>query len=133
MNLILLILCIISITSCNDQKRIIFKIDSLKAQEISIFYDKKGYPELQTDSVGNFIVVIDTNKKIFTSTTFSKIKNYRNIFCFKDMNQKCYYEDYELESDGFTINVYSTFISDTTSKENYLTSYDRILIEKIRR
>ena len=119
-------------TNCNNQKKMIFKITTLKEQEIKIFYDVKEYPELKEDPLGNIIVLLDTAKVFYTSTQFYKIKNHRNIFCFKDRNEKCYNEDSELEVDGFVINVYSNFSQDIKNKDGYKNPYDQILIKKIK-
>ena len=108
----------------------IFKISYLKPQELRIYYNKQGYPKLPQDSVGNFIVMFDTSSTVYTSTNFIEIKNHKNIFCFKDYDDKCFNEDEEIERLGFTINTYSHFSSDTTNREKYLNSYDQILIEK---
>lgn len=126
-----LVIGLFTLVSCN-QKKLMFMMDSLKEQEIKVFYGVKGYPELQEDSLGNIVVLLDTAKVFYTSTQYFKIKNYRNIFCFKDKKGKCYTEDSELEADGYMINVYSNFASDTTNKKPYLNSYDKILIEKVK-
>ena len=129
MQIIFFIFYCIGCFSCS-QKEMIFKISYLKPQELRIYYNKQGYPKLPQDSVGNFIVMFDTSSTVYTSTNFIEIKNHKNIFCFKDYDDKCFNEDEEIERLGFTINTYSHFSSDTTNREKYLNSYDQILIEK---
>lgn len=119
--------------SCQQQPKIIYKINSLKEQELRVYYDVKNYPLLPKDSFGNYVVKFDTASILYTSTKFNEIKNHRNVFCFENKIIKCYNEDYELEADGFVINVYSNFPSDTTKKSDYINSYDNIFIEKLKR
>lgn len=109
-----------------------FKIDDLKEKEIKIYYGVKSYPKLIEDAMGNYVVLLDTTTVFYTSTPFNKIKNHRNIFCFKNKKDRCYYEDSELETDGFVINVYSNFTSDSTNKTPYKVHYEKILIERIK-
>ncbi|MDX1955023.1 MAG: hypothetical protein SFU20_05780 [Chitinophagaceae bacterium] len=118
--------------SCS-QKEMIFKISNLEPQELRVYYNWEGFPKLPQDSMGNYVVVFDTSKIIFTSTSFTEIKNHTNTFCFKDYNYKCFKEDMEIEQLGFTINTYSHFSSDTTKREKYKNPYDQILIEKVNR
>lgn len=117
--------------SCT-QKELVFKIGSLKPQELRIYYNKEGYPRLPEDSAGRFIVRFDTVNIIYTSTTFTEIKNHRNVFCFEDQNNKCLKEDWEIETLGFNINTYSHFSSDGKNIDKYEKIYDQILIEKIK-
>jgi len=131
MHIVLFIFCIINCYSCS-QKKIIFKIEELKEQELRIYYNKQGYPPLPQDSVGNFLVTFDTTKTIYTSTNFIEIKEHMNVFCFKGYNNKCFSEDHEIADLGFTIHTYSHFSSDTTNSEKYLNPYDQILIERIK-
>lgn len=131
MHTLIFLIGLINFTQCNDQKQIIFKINSLKPQEIRIFFDKKEYGKLSRDSQGNFIAVIDSSNILYTSTSLGKIKNCRSVYCFQDKNGKCYYEDIELEKEGFIINSYSNFTSDTTGKRDYINANISILIEKI--
>jgi hypothetical protein len=110
----------------------IFKIDTLRPQELRICYNMESYPKLPRDSAGNFIVIFDTANTIYTSTGFAEVKNHRNIFCFKDQNDKCFTEDSEIETLGYVINNYSHFSSDGTNTEKYKSPYDQILIEKVK-
>lgn len=131
MQMLFLIFYCLGCFSCS-QKEMIFKIDSLKPQELRIYYSKEGYPKLPQDSSGNFVVIFDTASTIFTSTDFAEIKSHRNIFCFKDQNDKCFREDWEIEAFGFAINTYSHFSSDGSNTEKYENPYDQILIEKVK-
>lgn len=127
-----LIITLFCLLSCRQQPKMVFQINSLKEKEIKVYYDVKGYPALSKDSLGNYVVFLDTATILYTSTRFDLIKNHQNIFCFKNINEKCYKEDSELEADGFIINVYSYFTFDTTNKKLYINPYDKILIERIK-
>lgn len=99
---------------------------------IKIYYQIKGYPPLQQDCKGNFVIFFDTSYVIYTSTTFENVKETRGVYCFKDINNKCFYEDYEIANAGFEINVSDNFISDTTNQKQYRNPYTYILIENKR-
>ncbi len=122
---------ILSLMSCN-QKKMFIQLDSLKEKEIRIYYDVSGYPALPQDSFGNYLVYFDTATILYTSTRFGMTVNHQTVYCFSNKNKKCYYEDHELESDGFVINLSSCFTSDTSKRRPYANSYDRILIERIK-
>lgn len=121
----------IYLNSCS-QKQVFFKIENLEEQEIKVYFNEDGYPQLNQDANGNYVIMCDTGHIIYTSTDFDKLKNTRNVYCFKNYNNKCFYEDYELEKAGFNINLYSNFTSDASNNKIYIHPFDKILIEKIK-
>ena len=106
-------------------------MQKLEVKELRIYYDKSDYPKLKTDKDGNFYANFDTSNTLYTSTEFKEIKNARNVFCLSPQD-RCFFEDYELEKQGFIISVYSHFESDTTGKEPYINPYDSYLIERVK-
>jgi len=123
---------LLALFSCS-QKKLIFNIDNLKEQDIKIYCNQKGFPELQKDSFDNFLVFVDSTNIQYTSTDFSKIKDCRDVYCFRNYGNKCFYEEYEIQKLGYNVNSYSSFtVTDNTAKNKYSNSYFGILFEKIK-
>lgn len=117
--------------SC-QQKKLILEIKALEPQEFRIYFDKEGYPKLNSDKDGNVTVKFDSLRTFFTSSKFGEIKNLRSVFCIDD-NDICLADDNEWEPLGFSINEYSHFTSDTTKSKAYVNPYQVFIIARINR
>jgi hypothetical protein len=121
--------CILLVLTGCQQKKFTITIQKLEEKELRVYFAKKGFPKLQLDDKGNYSVNFDTSNIVNTSTDFKEVKNLRDKFCIKELNE-CPSEDFEIEEMGFIINGYSHFTSDSSGKEAYINPYHVWLIEK---
>lgn len=105
-------------------------MQKLDVKELRIYYDKDGYPKLPVDKDGNVTANFDTSTTLYTSSRIKDTKELRPVFCI-EQGQRCLYEEYEVETLGFSIYVYTSFQSDTTNRLPYVNPYEGFLIKKI--
>lgn len=98
---------------CN-QRRLYLEIPELTKMKITVIYGNKNYPKLIEDKNGNMHITIDSGNTFYISTEFNTIKSMRPIFCFKNLNNRCFLEEYDLEHLGYRTHINSVFSSDTT-------------------